>query len=60
MPNFVISNGKLLRYNACTDPCDMYNGPRACGAWHYPDESSGYKELSMRELFEQVIDKEAD
>jgi len=23
------------RYNACTDPCDMWTGPCACGAWHY-------------------------
>lgn len=22
------------QYNACTDPCDMWNGPCACGAWH--------------------------
>lgn len=22
------------RYNACTDPCDMWTGPCACGAWH--------------------------
>jgi hypothetical protein len=23
------------RYNACTDPCDMFTGPCACGAWHH-------------------------
>ncbi len=22
------------RYNACTDPCDMWTGPCACGATH--------------------------
>ena len=22
------------RHNACTDPCDMWTGPCACGAWH--------------------------
>lgn len=22
------------RYNASTDPCDMLEGPCACGAWH--------------------------
>ena len=21
-------------FNACTDPCDMIDGPCACGAWH--------------------------
>lgn len=26
------------RYNACTDPCDMLEGPCACGAWHRRDE----------------------
>lgn len=23
------------RYNACTEPCDMWIGPCCCGAWHY-------------------------
>lgn len=23
-----------IRYNACTDRCDMRDGPCACGAWH--------------------------
>lgn len=23
------------QYNACTDPCDMFDGPCACGAWHH-------------------------
>lgn len=22
------------QHNACTDECDMFNGPCACGAWH--------------------------
>lgn len=22
------------QYNACTDACDMWDGPCACGAWH--------------------------
>ncbi len=26
------------RYNACTDPCDMLDGPCACGAWHSEDD----------------------
>lgn len=26
------------RHNACTDACDMIQGPCACGAWHYLDE----------------------
>jgi hypothetical protein len=29
-------------YNACTEPCDMLQGPCACGAWHrqgeWPDQ----------------------
>lgn len=25
-------------HNACTDPCDMLNGPCVCGAWHHWDE----------------------
>lgn len=25
---------KPKRYNACTDPCDMWEGPCCCGAWH--------------------------
>lgn len=25
-------------YNACTDPCDMLQGPCACGAWHHQKE----------------------
>lgn len=25
---------KPTRYNACTDPCDMWTGPCACGAFH--------------------------
>ncbi len=25
-------------YNACTDPCDMLQGPCACGAWHHLEE----------------------
>jgi len=26
------------RHNACTEPCDMLEGPCACGAWHNKDE----------------------
>lgn len=22
------------RYNACLEPCDNWNGPCVCGAWH--------------------------
>lgn len=22
------------QYNGCTDPCDMWDGPCACGGWH--------------------------
>ncbi len=25
-------------YNACTDPCDMLQGPCACGAFHNQEE----------------------
>ncbi len=25
-------------YNACTDSCDMIDGPCACGAWHSAKE----------------------
>lgn len=40
-PNYV-NEGTLVswpawapkQYNACTDPCDMWSGPCACGAWH--------------------------
>ncbi len=40
------------RYNACTDPCDMINGPCACGAWHCLDEEwviGGLKSFGMNE-----------
>lgn len=40
-PAFTIENdwqawpeGEPLRYNACTEPCDMWTGPCACGAFH--------------------------
>lgn len=23
-----------VQHNACTDACDMWEGPCACGAWH--------------------------
>lgn len=23
------------QWNACTDECDMFDGPCACGAWHH-------------------------
>lgn len=26
------------RYNACTDPCDIIDGPCACGTWHGMDD----------------------
>lgn len=26
------------QYNACTDACDSWNGPCACGAWHKAGE----------------------
>ena len=25
-------------YNACTDRCDIINGPCACGSWHKLEE----------------------
>ena len=53
-------------YNACSDPCDMLQGPCACGAWHqqkeWPDniqmevfgnispEESTIKRVPVREL----------
>jgi hypothetical protein len=27
-------------HNANVDPCDVYEGPCACGAWHQPGEFS--------------------
>jgi len=27
-----------LFYNACSEPCDMLQGPCACGAWHHQEE----------------------
>jgi len=27
-----------LFYNACNEPCDMLQGPCACGAWHHQTE----------------------
>jgi len=47
MPEFKNINGSIRRYNGCTDPCDVYDGPCACGAWHKPDEPSGYNGLNM-------------
>ena len=35
-------------HNACTDPCDMLQGPCACGAWHSQEE---WPEDIQREVF---------
>lgn len=55
MPDFRVVDGVVERFNACTDECDTFNGPCACGAWHKPDEPSGFfrrgVELTMSEFF---------
>lgn len=40
-PNYLNESGFVpwpdfapKQHNACTDPCDMWTGPCACGAWH--------------------------
>lgn len=38
-------------YNACTDPCDMLQGPCACGAWHSQEE---WPEDIQREVFGSI------
>ena len=42
-------------YNACTDPCDMLQGPCACGAWHHQEE---WPDEIQTEIFGFVSDKE--
>lgn len=42
-------------YNACTDPCDMLQGPCACGATHKQEEWPDWLQL---EVFGFVSDKE--
>src|SRR3972149_1206950 len=39
------ASSNLHFFNACTDPCDMYIGPCACGAWHAPLDSIFWREL---------------
>lgn len=29
---------RLSRYNACSEPCDMWIGPCVCGAWHHGED----------------------
>lgn len=29
-------------HNACTEPCDMAEGPCCCGAWHYLEDWPDY------------------
>lgn len=42
-------------YNACTEPCDMLQGPCACGAWHHQEE---WPDEIQKEVFGFVSDKE--
>ncbi len=47
-------------HNACTDPCDMIDGPCACGAWHsakeWIEKLNGYlidKDIEIKMLREE-------
>ena len=42
-------------YNACTEPCDMLEGPCACGAWHQQEE---WPDDIQLEVFGFVSNKE--
>jgi hypothetical protein len=42
-------------YNACTDPCDMLQGPCACGAWHHQEE---WPDKIQLEVFGNISDKQ--
>lgn len=44
------------QYNVCSDPCDMIDGPCACGAWHSPTDEwvqNGIKWFGLHESLEQ-------
>lgn len=41
-------------YNACTEPCDMLQGPCSCGAWHSQEEWPDEVQLSV---FGTISDK---
>lgn len=41
-------------YNACNDPCDMLQGPCACGAWHHQEE---WPDDIQQEVFGNVSTK---
>lgn len=45
---------KRVYYNACTEPCDMYEGPCACGAWHTAEER-----LEDKKLIRNTSDEES-
>ena len=41
-------------YNACTDPCDMLEGPCACGAWYHQEE---WPDNIQMKVFGNISDK---
>jgi len=41
-------------HNACTDACDVVNGPCACGAWHSIDDVLAAAERKVRALIYQL------
>lgn len=45
-----------LFYNACTDPCDMLEGPCACGAWHHQAE---WPDNIQMEVFGNISSEES-
>lgn len=45
-----------LFHNACTDPCDMLQGPCACGAWHHQEE---WPDNIQMEVFGNISPKES-
>ena len=55
--NFVPTPLKYIGkfYNACTDPCDMLQGPCACGAGHSQEE---WPDSIQLEVFGNVSKKE--
>jgi hypothetical protein len=44
----------IIRYNACTEPCDMFVGPCACGAWHKTSDWAREQQDAQR-AFEAVV-----
>lgn len=53
-------------FNGCNEPCDMFKGPCACGAWHRGDkdfpkyiveeiEQEAQKEYRYNKQYEETI-----